>query len=1039
MDGDSFSTVFDDATLTDTFLELTPNMIAFLDTEDRIVKISREACRFLGIESPAEAIGIKVLKLMKYPVLALLTKKCFESLNRGMEVRETYPLILPDSPGFRWFSVFATNVSRDGRLVGKVFFINDVTGLYFQKSILDGLAMSIPGMVAVFDRDLNIHMGTDLLARENGFRSCRDLPGKNLRDLPVLDVEMILIKLDEVILEDMPVTWTSKVKDHAGKIRWFRDDLRLIESSAGIFGYILTMFEVTEEIKPKAILESLMDTTTDLIVITDPQGTVEYASTSSVRLVGLEDRKDVIGRPWQYLFNRSGPNKKKYEALFSEVWPTGYRMLSIDGPEGKSFLNSRVDRLTYEGEEFGDISISSNMTELVVAREQAESATKAKAAFLANMTHELRTPMNAVLGMNELLTRTTLSPIQRNYVSQIRSSASLLLSIINDILDFSRLEARKMELNPGPYRIVDLMHDVASLVLVKAQEKELSFTVDLDPFVPSTLVGDGMRVKQILINLLNNAVKFTNEGSVNLAISGNVSRDRKSFNLEMVISDTGIGIPQEMQSRLFEEFSRIEGASGASVEGSGLGLSICHGLVTLMCGTIGLESEAGVGSSFTVKLKQAIPEGSRAVAEFTGEGDVRLLVYDRDPATLKSIRRMIRSAGIKAECTTTIEEFSARLGRKEAIWTHVIFEYATGYELALQAASAMPGATWLALLSMSDFLGKGKDPSISFLFKPFMIDSFALFIRGEPVDFMMSLPISSTMGVSPSNFPSRDCRVLVVDDNAVNRKVAVGFLETLGIGAEEAASGEEALKAASSRAFDLVLMDHVMPGMDGLETAARLRKLPGYGKVPIIALTANSGDSFRETYRTAGFEDMLSKPMEFNAFMACLGKWLPGDAGRIAGDAGDPAGARNAAVRATGAKARVAEGTAGGEWIAGLDHASALSYTGSEKNLAMILKIFNRSGPGLLEKLEAGRASGDVAEFRTAAHSLISSCANVGAREVSERARELEAAILAGKAGDIDRLYPLVHGALKGALDGVAEYFRKANAATSGAESGGTT
>jgi signal transduction histidine kinase/HPt (histidine-containing phosphotransfer) domain-containing protein/ActR/RegA family two-component response regulator len=998
----------------DILLDLSPNIVFFLDPENSVITMSIVAREYLQIKTEKEAVGKNIFDLVRNPILILLIKGWLEKLNKGLDIDETIPLENQKNDLYQWFQVRAKNVSRDGYVHGKVFFMNDVTDVYSNKKIIDTLMSSIPGEIMVFDRNLQILVVSDAIARANGFHSWRDVAGHSLRDLPKVDLLFVESMIEKSILFDEPTHQVLKYSNAKNDIGWYYADLRTIKSTAGTFGYILTKFDITGEIKPKAILEALMESATDAIIIVNPDGMIEYASKSMVRTLGLDNWRSVVNHPWNYLLRHAPSEIGKFSELLSHDWTHSKKgTVSFDNPEGKTFFNYQVDPLNYQGENFGVITIASNTTELVGACDKAESAVRAKAAFLANMSHELRTPMNAVLGMNELLSRTALSPLQKNYAFHVRSSATMLLSIINDILDFSKIEDSKLTLSPAPYNVNSLLSDVITLVSVKVAEKELSFIVDLDPSIPSILVGDVIRIKQILINLLNNAVKFTNKGEIKLTITAKNSPDYKRTDLHFRIADTGIGIPKAKQSELFNRFTRIENAQNAPVEGSGLGLSICKGLISLMGGTLSLESDEGAGSVFSADFSQPIGQNSAPLTSFSHAGTVSLLAYDTDPYSLDSIRLMAGKAGIHAEFCSSHEEFASRLSGERLSFTHVIFEYRSGYQLAVETASRHPTVKWMTLLSMTDFIASGQDPSIDFIFKPLILPSFARFIQGERVDFSVVLGEESVLGLDPHSFRDADVKVLVVDDSPVNRKVAEGFLLTLDIPMDEAGSGVEAIEMARRTKYDLILLDHMMPVMDGLEAASLLRKIPGYRKTPIIAFTANAGISAVELYRSAGMNDALYKPIEFSAFVACLKKWLPMDRRRPR----LPSPAAEVPAREVPPPAV----PAGEKWIPGLDLSSGMTYTGSLKNLETILKIFLRTAPKMLEQLESGKRSGNAGQFRVAVHSLISSGANIGAAELSSRARELEDAILAGKNESMERLYPIVHGELEKIIAGVAQ------------------
>lgn len=1010
----------------DVLMDATPQLVIYLRADNTIRQVSRAARQYFDLGEVADCQGRGLLEVIGNPVLALLARRWLAELDAGRAVDEEFPLDRQKNDQYEWFRVRASVAESEGRVVGKVFFINDVTALYSQKKIVNTLIDSVPGRIVVFDRNLTILLASESVARENGFGSWEDLVGLSLHDLSTLDVTFVEGLIERLILGEETIQEIRRIGDKLGAPRWDYIDVRTVKSSAGTFGYIMTVLDMTGEIKPKAVLDSLLEASSDQIAILDPSGVVEYASRSIVQSLGFKSWKELVGAPWQVLFKYHGQELANDPRIADASLERSVRgTVPLKTPAGERWFNFKIDPLLYHGEPIGFLAVATDTTELVEARDKAESAARAKAAFLANMSHELRTPMNAVIGMNELLARTPLNPLQKNYVSHVRTSATMLLSIINDILDFSRIEAQRMTLNEAPYRFESLLHDVINLVSVKVAEKELSFSADVDPDVPAVLVGDEIRVKQVLINLLNNAVKFTDSGEVSLSVSARFERggfrsaaSRKPVELTVRVRDTGVGIPKEKQDELFGRFSRIESERSASVEGTGLGLSICKGLVVLMGGDLAVESDEGAGSVFTARITQGLADDISPIARYPDPAGIRLLLFSEDRPTLASIEGMARRARVPFESCWVAEEFRARLEAENPAPTHVVFDFRSGREAAGPFLGALPGVRWLALLSFSDFIGSGRDQGTDFVFKPLVTPTFARFLSGERVDFSSSLPLVTSLGLDAQYFRATGTRVLVVDDNAVNRKVAEGFLRTFDVQVDEAGSGEEALRLAAGVKYDLVLMDHLMPGMDGIETAKRMREIPGYAEgVPIVAMTANVGETYVRQYRDAGMNDFLFKPIEFSAFAAALRRWLPG------GDA-PPNGARQSPGESPNQGA-AATPPAEGDWIPGLDRAAAIGYTGSEQALRAILAVFARTGPKMLSELETASRSGNVSAYRGAAHSLISSMANIGATSLSAHARELEQAIIAGNEEGADNLYPIVHQELESALSSVVDFLAK--------------
>lgn len=1012
------------------FLEYSNGPAFFLSPDHVVLRATRAGAELFGYTGRQEMEGLSIFSVLRDPVLVLLARRWLDDLDRGNDISEEFPIENEGRSGLAWYRVSGRNILSEGRLLGKFISISDITEDHSHRKILATLMDSLPGEVLIFDRDYRIIMISEAIARANGFHFWHEAVGRSVRDLSTIDFHALGNLIDRIILNDVPIH--EVVREHLpdSQPRWLLLDLRVITSTAGTFGYMMTRFDITGEVRPKAILESLMDSASDSISIMDADGHLEYVSRSFAEQLGHHSWRSTVNRPWEYLFSYNEHLSAQYAELFNHQ-RDGARSgtLSVDTGDGKRFFNYRVDPLTHEGESLGWLTISSNTTELVAARNRAESAALSKAAFLANMSHELRTPMNAVLGMNELLSRTTLTPIQKNYVIQMRSSATLLLSIINDILDFSRIEDRKMELSVAEYRVADVLRDVTNLIAVKIAEKELSFTVDIQPDVPAILVGDALRVKQIVINLLSNAVKFTQRGSVSLSVSAQ-QKGAARVALSLSVRDTGMGIPRAKQAELFERFTRVDHRGSAMIEGSGLGLSICKGLVGLMDGAMTLESDEGKGSTFTARITQTVPGDSTPIARFPPVAGRAMLAYDPDPAARESFAQLARHGGLPAKLCGTPSEFTDCLGGVDFPWTHVVFDWRSVGAKAAEASRRFPGVRWLALLTLNDFLGEGKPAALDFVFKPLFVDTFADFLSGKPVDFSATLPMASTLGVDGLWFKTVGARALVVDDNTVNLKVIRGFLESFAISVDEAGSGEEALALAAKGHYDLIFMDHIMPGLDGVETTRRLRALPGRDLVPIIALTANTATSNRELYQGAGMNDTLFKPVDFNALVPCLRKWLSPE--KIVATEDQQQAGRSAGPANEGADKALGSGS-GGDWVVGLDLETGIGYTGSRKNLEMVIKVFNRTGPRMLEQLEAGRHSGDQAKFRVAVHSLVSSCANIGATELSAHAATLEEAIISGNAEAVDSLFGVVHAGLSDAIANVAAWFASKGAVSGGA------
>ncbi|MEK7380364.1 MAG: response regulator, partial [Gemmatimonadota bacterium] len=510
--------------------------------------------------------------------------------------------------------------------------------------------------------------------------------------------------------------------------------------------------------------------------------------------------------------------------------------------------------------------------DLEAARLKAVEASRAKAEFLAKMSHEIRTPMNGVMGMVSLLLETELAHEQRNFAETALRSADALLILINDILDFSRLEAGKLSLHEGPFDIGRLAHEVTTLLAPRAEERGLQIVLRVRPGVPVTLRGDSARVRQVLTNLLGNAIKFTDQGRVLVEIRAAASSGGAT-GIELVVEDTGIGIAEEHRRQLFTEFHQLQ-HSGTPRSGSGLGLAITRQLVDLMGGELSLSSTEGQGSVFTVRLP-LLPVKEQVITR-AGSGEVRgirVLVLESDVLARASLCELLESEGISplpagsaGEAAAIVEE--SRAGRP---LDAAVISADRSFEdlIPLLQQPGLRGR--VVLLTPSTLHGearrRGGDAVASCLIKPAfgpaVVASIASIVNQAPVRVSGIWRTPRAKGTVPALQADRPLRVLLVEDNRVNQVVAGRLLEKLGCQVILADTGAAAVRLHAEADFDLVLMDLQMPVMDGFQATARiLERDQATGRtVPIIAITANAMSGDRERCLEAGMDDYLTKPI----------------------------------------------------------------------------------------------------------------------------------------------------------------------------------
>jgi PAS domain S-box-containing protein len=827
--------------------------------------------------------------------------------------------------------------------------------------------------------------------------------------------------------EPVRFNWQFKRQDGSG----LPAEVTLIRIFLGGKPILLVSFrDITERKEAEERMNAYFNSSSDGLLLLSPERGFTHANQAAVRMYGFDNMADLLRcGPVELSPERQPDGRLSSEAAVEHI----KLAMQATAPRRFDWIHKRRDgtelpcevtliRITLGGEpvlltSVRDITLRKQQeAEILAAKARAEEATQMKSMFLANMSHEIRTPMNAIIGLSHLALKTQLSPKQRDYVSKVHNAGTSLLAIINDILDFSKIEAGKLDLETTDFQLDEVIGSVTTVTAQKAHDKGLEFLADVAAAIPEQLHGDPLRLGQILTNLVNNAVKFTERGEIRLKIEL-LDQTGEKAQLRFSVRDTGIGMTKEQAARLFQPFSQADMSTTRKHGGTGLGLTICRRLVELMGGQIWLESEPGVGSTFIftvwLGIGQATATGRIVPGRFQ---NLRVLVVDDNAAAREILVESLEPLAERVDAVSSGHEALAAIKERDADAPYdvVFMDWRMPGMDGLQATRFIkndstlrkqPAVVIVTAFGREEVREEAERLHVDgFLVKPvtksMLVDSLVSIFVASVGD---EVGAAAAAGTEEDSTRLHGLRVLLAEDNEINQQIAIELLEGVGATVMVANHGREAVETLFNGPqpppFDVVLMDLQMPEMDGYQATAKIRSEPRFAALPIVAMTAHATVEERQRCLDAGMNGHVSKPIDPGILFDTLAKYCKAKAASPPELAPAPSPAQPqppAASASSGATAPPAASSAELPNIPGLDAQDGLArVAGNRKLYLKLLRQFvEQQGPAV-ESIQGALAQGDRPLAERLAHTLKGVAGSLGLPAVQRSAAALEKALSA--------------------------------------------